>query len=115
MYQESGQNLFLCHGTPNFNCTLNKISNWSLFKLIISDQALITLELFLLRYVRFNGQKFSGLLEKLSLNPRCFFVKNAKICFFEKSCLSEVLYQIYFHLVTNGFSRLQSNNKDLKL
>ena len=39
----------------------------------ISDQALITLELFLLRYVRFNGQKFSGLPEKLSLNPRFFF------------------------------------------
>ena len=83
MYQGSGQNLFLCHDTPNFNCTLNRISNWSLFKLIISDQALITLELFLLRYVRLNGQKFSGLPEKLSLNPR-FFVKNAKICFFEE-------------------------------
>ena len=62
MYQDSGQNLFLCHGTENFNCTL--------FKLIISDHALITLELFLLRYVRFNWQKFSGLPEKLSLNPR---------------------------------------------
>ena len=73
MYQNSGQNLFLCHCTPNFNCTLNNISNWSLFKLIISDQALITLELFLLRHVRFSGQKFSGLQEKLSLNPRCFF------------------------------------------
>ena len=61
MYQDSGQNLFLCHGTENFNCTH--------FKLIISDHALITLELFLLRYVRFNWQKFSGLPEKLSLNP----------------------------------------------
>ena len=72
MYQDSGQNLFLCDGIPNFNCTLNKISNWSLFNFIISDQALITLELFLLRYVRFNGQNFSGLSEKLSLNPRFF-------------------------------------------
>ena len=81
MYQDSGQNLFLCHGTPNFNCTLNKISNWSLFKLIISYQALITLDFFCLDM--FNGQKFSGLPEKLSLNPR-FFVKNAKICFFEE-------------------------------
>ena len=47
--------------------------------------------------VRFNGQKFSGLSEKLSLNPRFFFflVKNAKICFFEaKMVLSDVLYQI---------------------
>ena len=41
-----------------------KISNWSLFKLIFSDQALITLELFLLRYVPFNGQKLSGLPKK---------------------------------------------------
>ena len=84
MYQDSGQNLLLCHGTPNFTCTLNKISNWSLFNFIISDQALITLELFLLRCVRLNGQKFSGLPEKLSLNPR-FFLKNAKICFLKKN------------------------------
>ena len=94
MYQDSGQNLFLCHGTPNFNCTLNKISNWSLFKLIISDQALITLELFLLRYVRFNGQKFSGLPEKLSLNPRFLLFKMQKYAFLKKNGLSEVLYQI---------------------
>ena len=95
MYQDSGQNLFLCHGTPNFNCTLNKISNWSLFKIIISDQALITLELFLLRYVRFNGQKFSGLPEKLSLNPRFFLLfKMQKYAFLKKNGLSEVLYQI---------------------
>ena len=87
MYQDSGQNLFLCHGTPNFNCTLNKISIWSLFKLIISDHALITLELFLLRYVRFNWQKFSGLPEKLSLNPRFRCQK----C---KNMLSEVSYKI---------------------
>ena len=58
--------------STNSNCTLNKISYWSLFNLITSDQALITLELFLLRYVRFNGQKFSGLPKKLSLNPRFF-------------------------------------------
>ena len=94
MYQDSGQNLFLCHGTPNFNCTLNKISNWSLFKLIISDQAQITLELFLLTYVRFNGQKFSGRPEQLSLNPRFFLLKMQKYAFLKKSGLSEVLYQI---------------------
>ena len=94
MYQDRGQNLFLCHGTPNFNCTLYKISNWSLFKLIISDQALITLEFFLLRYVRFNGQKFSGLPEKLSLNPRFFLLKMQKYVFLKKNGLSEVLYLI---------------------
>ena len=84
MYQDSGQNLFLCHDTPNFNCTLNKISNWSLFNFIKSDQALITLELFLLKYVRFNGQKFSGLPEKLSLNPR-FLLKMEKYAFLKKN------------------------------
>ena len=93
MYQDSGQNLFLCHDTPNFNCTFNKIFNWSLFNLIISDQALITLEYFLLRYVRFNGQKFRGLPEKLSLNLR-FLLKMQKYAFLKKNGLSEVLYQI---------------------
>ena len=43
---------------------LFKISNWSLFKLIISEQALITLKWFCcLIYVQFNGQKFSGLFQ----------------------------------------------------
>ena len=42
-----------------------------------------------------------------------FGYKNAKICFFEaKMVLSEVLYQTEFQLVTNGFSRLQNNNKE---
>ena len=50
--------------------TLNKNFNWSPFKLIISGQALITLNL--PKYVQFNGQKFSGLLEKLSFNPQFF-------------------------------------------
>ena len=31
--------------------------------------------------VQFNGQKFSGLSEKVSFNPR-FLVTNAKVCFF---------------------------------
>ena len=63
-------------------CTLNKISNWSLFKLNISDQALITLKYFLPNNVQFNGQKISGLSENC-LSDR-FLVKNAKICFFEE-------------------------------
>ena len=62
---------------------LDEISTWSLFKLIISDQALITLKLFLPINVLFNWQKFSGFSEKLSFNRR-FLVKNAKICFFEE-------------------------------
>ena len=52
--------------------TLNKIYNWSLFKLIITDQAPITLKWILPKYVQFNGQKFSDLSEKLSFNPRLF-------------------------------------------
>ena len=58
--------------------TLNTISSWSLFKFIISDQALITLNEFLPISVQFNGQKFSGLSKMLSFNP-LFFVKNVKI------------------------------------
>ena len=34
--------------------------------------------------MQFNGQKFSGLSEKLSFNPRFFLVKKAKICFLEE-------------------------------
>ena len=50
-----------------------KISNWSLFKLIISDQKLITFKMiFLPKYEQFNGQKFSSLAKKLSFNPQFF-------------------------------------------
>ena len=65
-------------------CTLNKISNWSLFKLIISDQALITLKCFLPMNVQFNGQTFSGFSDKhacLSIHG-LFWLKMQKICFF---------------------------------
>ena len=72
--------------------TLNKISNRSLFKLIISDKGLMTLKR---NFVQSNGKKLSGLSEKLSFNYQFFWVKNAKIrCFEEKWFISEVLYQI---------------------
>ena len=32
----------------------------------------------------FNGQKFSGLSEKLSFNPPFVWFKNANICFLEE-------------------------------
>ena len=83
MYQDSGQNLFLCHGTPNFNCTLNKISNWSLFKFIISDQALITLDFFCLDMCGLMGKSLA-VFQKSCLSIHVFFVKNAKVCFFEE-------------------------------
>ena len=69
---------------------LTKISNWLLFKLIISDQALITFELSLLRYVRFDGKKFTDLPEKLSLNPRFFLLKMQKYAFLKKNGVSKV-------------------------
>ena len=68
------------------------MSYWALFKLIISDQALITLNEFLPIYVQFNGQKFRGLSEK-SFNPQ-FWVKMQKYAFLKKNNFNEVLYQI---------------------
>ena len=53
--------------------TPNKISNWSFFKLIFSDQALIILKRFLPIYVCFNRQIFSGVLINLSFNPHFFW------------------------------------------
>ena len=58
--------------------TPNKISNWSLFKLIFSDQALIILIRILAIYVCFNRQMLSGVFINLSFNPQ-FLGKNAKI------------------------------------
>ena len=56
----------------NYAYTPNKISNWSLFKLISSDQALIILKRILPIYVCFNRQMFSGVLINLSFNPQFF-------------------------------------------
>ena len=53
--------------------TPNKISNWSLFKLIFSDQALImSKRIFAYICVCFNRQMFSGVLINLSFNPQLF-------------------------------------------
>ena len=93
MYQISGQNLFLCHGTPNFNCTLNKISNWSLFKFIISDQALITLDFFCLDMCGLMGKSLA-VFQKSCLSIHVFLLKMQKYAFLKKNGLSEVLYQI---------------------
>ena len=42
--------------------------------------------------MQFNGQKYSGFSEKLSFNPRFFFLaKNAKICFLKKNGLGKGL------------------------
>ena len=66
--------------------TLNTISNWPLFKLIIFDQALITLKSIFAYILAVNGQKFSGLLEKLSFNPRYFgWLSMQKYAFLNKN------------------------------
>ena len=66
-----------------FSSKINKISNLLLLKLIISDQALITVKWFLPKYVQLNGQKFSGLSEKL-LSIQSLFSKKCTKCFFEE-------------------------------
>ena len=51
-----------------------------------------------------------GLSEKLSLNPRFFFLlKMQKYAFLRKMVLNEVLYQIKVQLVINWSSRLQKH------
>ena len=50
--------------------TPNKISNWSFFKLIFSDQALIILKRFFCLYMCFNRLIFSVVLINLSFNPQ---------------------------------------------
>ena len=69
----------------NINTTLNKISNWSHFKLIISDQLLITFNDFLPIYVQFNVQTFSGVTEKNCLSIQGFFCKKCKNMIFLKN------------------------------
>ena len=83
--------------------TLNKISNWSPFKLIISDHALIISKRpgILPKYVQFNGQKFS-LSEMLSFNPH--FLGSA---FWKKNGFERSFYQIKVQLVINLSSRLR--------
>ena len=53
--------------------TPNKISNWSFFKLIFPDQALIILKRILPIFVCFNRQMFSVVLINLSFNPQLFW------------------------------------------
>ena len=67
-------------GKPNFSDQLKKLvkryilkptANWSLFKLIISDQTPIKFKWFLPIYVHFNGQTFSSVLNSFLL-LQCF-------------------------------------------
>ena len=62
--------------------TLNKISNWSLFRLIISDQALITLKQIFAYTVHFNWQKFSGVFfRKVVFQSKSIWLKMQKYAF----------------------------------
>ena len=58
--------------------------NWSLFKLIISDQTLIRLKLFLPIYVHFNWQTVSSVFEQFFFTSKVFGL-NCKIDGFESS------------------------------
>ena len=74
--------------TQNISC-INKISilkpssNWSLFKLIISDKKLIKLKLFLPIYVHLNGQTLRVFLNSFLLLQK-FGLKMQKSTFLKK-------------------------------
>ena len=74
--------------------TLNKLSDWSIFKTKFCPNASKIEKAFLHKYVQLDGQIFSSLLEKVAFNPQFWGIKCRYICFFgEKIILSE-LYQI---------------------
>ena len=75
--------LRIMHGDYS-TCILKPSSNWSLFKLIISDQTLIKLKLFLPIHVHFNGQMFSSVFEQFSFTSKFFGLKMQKSTFFKK-------------------------------
>ena len=61
--------------------------------------------------MQFNGQKFSGISEKLSLNPRFILLKMQKYAFLKKNVFFiEGLYQILVQMVIDWSSRLQKTS-----
>ena len=64
--------------SANIPYILKPSSNWSLFKLIISDQTLIKLKRFLSIYVHFNGQTFNSVFEQFSFFSKFFGLKMQK-------------------------------------
>ena len=73
---------------------LKPSSNWSLFKLIISDQTLIKNSTdFLLIYVHFNGQKFSSVFEQFSFTSKFFGLKCKNRFFLRKNGFESSFYK----------------------
>ena len=71
-------------GNNNASFTPNKISNWSLFKLIFSDQALIISKLIFAYILVFHSANVSRCFDKFIFQSSAFWVKNVKIDFFEE-------------------------------
>ena len=87
---------------------LKPSSNWSLFKLIISDETLIKSKSFLPIYVHFNGQTFSSVFEQFSFTSNFFGLKMQKSNFCKKKWFWEwvFFYKIDVYVVTNWSVRL---------
>ena len=93
---------------------LKPSSNWSLYKLIISDQTLIKLKWFFAYICAFNGQTLSCVFEQFSFTSKFFWVKIVKIDFFkEKMVLIVVFIKLTFRWLQTGLSDLK-NTKQLK-
>ena len=96
--------------------TLPPSSNWSLFKLIFSDQEQIKLkELFAYICAFFSG-KTSVLFRNSCLSLHRFWVKNAKCgtLFWRKNGFVCSFYRFEEQTITNWSSRLEKKQKHLK-
>ena len=73
---------------------LKPSSNWSVFKLIISDQTLIKLKYFLPIYVHFNWQTLRSVFQQFSFTSKCFGLKMQKSTFCKKNGFESSIYEI---------------------
>ena len=89
-------------------------SNWSLFKLIISDQTLVKWKYFLPLYVKIIGQTLSSVFEQFSFTSKVFGFNMQKPTFFkEKMVLRVVFIKLKFRWLQTGLSDWK-NTKQLK-
>ena len=92
---------------------LKPSSNWSLFKLIISDQTLIRLNNFMPIYVYFNGQTFSSVFEHFFLLQSFFWLKMQKSYFFRKKMVLRVVFiKLTFRWLQTGLSDLKNTKQN---
>ena len=77
-------------------------SNWSLFKLIISDQKLIKLKCFCLYMCILIGKRLAVFLNTLHFTSKFFGLKIQKSTFLKKNDFeSSFFYKIDIYVVTN--------------